>query len=126
MSTQFENSNLYVIQLSGGQSINRHGRPTPLQSFLDDFLIFDIQFVLVVLPCCLDIILNVKTSKIDIIFNQMWQIANKYDTQKHTLDYVDHRFLTWGPWRGSRGSVNITKVTYCTLINLFYRYSGVH
>ena len=39
---------------------------------------------------------------------------------------LKHRFLTGGPWRRFRGSAKILKVRCCTLLNLFYRDSGVH
>ena len=32
---------------------------------------------------------------------------------------LGHRFLTWGPWRGSRGSAKISKVKESTHLNLF-------
>ena len=48
------------------------------------------------------------SNKVSILPNLFWNCFQ--------IQYVlEHRFLTWGPWRGSRGSTKITKVRYCTL-----------
>ncbi len=50
------------------------------------------------------------------------------DLLKSNLN-LEHKFLTGfygplrGPWRGSKGSVKITKIKYCTHIHLF---SGIY
>ena len=38
-----------------------------------------------------------------------------------SFNFSDHRFLTGGPWKGSRGSAKIRKVKHCTQLQLFYR-----
>ena len=55
--------------------------------------------------------------------SERWLLTERTNT---SFNEIEHRFLTWGPWRRSRGSVKTTKVKYFTLLNLFYRYSGVH
>ena len=55
------------------------------------------------------------------------QILQKNQEVKYFVTRgLEHRFLTGGPWRGSRGSVKITKVKYCCHLNLFYMKLGVN
>ena len=69
--------------------------------------------------------IRLKRSK-NLVFN--FGLLNNFDFKKRIqkLNALKRRLLTWGPWRGSRGSTKITKVKFYTLLNLFYRYSGVH